>query len=163
MNKIKKSTIVFILIALVAGGLAAWSIPAQVSRVNSDIENIGDVVYSEACKQKIDAAVDHYNALDERLELKSQVKNLWVLDKAKIEYCRLAIKDASVADARQKVDNLTSADIQNKVNAAREVVTKYLTSEDYASVKNYSDLTTLETKYAPSSGSSSSSVDIPLC
>lgn len=162
MNKLKKSTIVLIVFAVVAAILAGWSIPAQVARVNSDIDSIGTVEYTDSCKQKIDAAVDHYNALDSQLNLKSQVKGLWKLDAAKVEYCRLAIKDASVADARQKVDNLTSTDVQNKVTAARAVVTKYLTSDDYANVKNYSDLTTLETKYAPSSGSSSS-VDIPMC
>ncbi len=162
MNKLKKSTIVLIVFFVVAAILAAWSIPAQVDRVNSDIESIGDVTYTDSCKQKIDAAVDHYNALDAQLNLQSQVKGLWKLDAAKIEYCRLAIKDASVAEARQKVDNLSTADVQNKVTAARAVVTKYLTSDDYSNVKNYSDLTTLESKYSTSSGSSSS-VDIPMC
>lgn len=162
MDKLKKSTIALIVFFVLAGALAAWSIPAQVSRVDSDIENIGDVVYTDSCKQKIDAAVDHYNALDAQLNLQSQVKGLWKLDAAKVEYCRLAIKDASVADARQKVDNLTTTDVQNKVTAARDVVTKYLTADDYSNVKNYSDLTSLETKYNASSGSSSS-VDIPMC
>ena len=162
MKKMKKSLVVLIVFAVLAGALAAWSIPTQVNRVNDEIQNLGTVTYTSECKQKLDAVVEHYNSLDAQLNLKKQVKDEWKLDEAKIEYCRLAIKDASVAESRQTLDGLTSADVQNKVSAAREVVNKYLTSSQYASVKNHSTLTELESKYSTSSGSSSS-VDIPMC
>lgn len=163
MKGLKKSLIGLIIFAAITGALALWSIPAQVNRINEEIQNLGTVTYTSDCKQKLDSAVEHYNSLDAQLNLKAQVKDEWKLDSAKIEYCRLAIKDASVAEARQTIDGLTTMDVQNKVSAAREVVDKYLSSSQCASVENYSTLTDLESKYSASSGGNSEAVDIPMC
>ena len=98
----KKSTIALIIAAVVCLGLSAFSAKASVTRTNEAIEEIGEVTYSEDCKAKIDRAVEYYNALDKNLDLQEKVnkEDMKNFDAAKIEYARLAIKAASVADAR---------------------------------------------------------------
>ena len=49
----------------------------------------------------------YYNALDPNFDLKKKIKNMNVFNAAKIEYARLAIKAASVADARKTVEGLS--------------------------------------------------------
>ena len=99
----KKSTIALIVAAVVCLGLSAFSAKASVTRTNEAIEEIGEVTYSEDCKAKIDRAVEYYNALDKNLDLQEKVnkEDMKNFDAAKIEYARLAIKAASVADARK--------------------------------------------------------------
>lgn len=163
-SSIKKSTIVLIVITVLVACLAGWSIPASVDRVNSEIENLPEkITYTDDCKSTLDAVNAHYAALDENLGLKDQVKGYWKLQEANEEYCRLAIKDAAVADARATADGLSSSDIQGKVTAARAVVNSYLSSSEYTNVDNYSTLLSLETKYAPASSGSSETVDVPMC
>lgn len=163
-TSLKKSTIVLIVVTVLVAILAAWSIPASVDRVNGEIESLPEkITYTDDCKSTLDAVNAHYQALDENLGLKDQVKGYWKLQEANEAYCALAIKDAAVADARATADSLSSSDIQGKVTAARAVVNSYLSADEYTSVSNYSTLLELESKYAPASGGSSETVDVPMC
>ena len=160
----KKSTIALIIAAVVCLGLSAFSAKASVTRTNEAIEEIGEVTYSEDCKAKIDRAVEYYNALDKNLDLqdKEDMKNF---DAAKIEYARLAIKAASVADARKVPEGYTSDDIKKFVTEAREVVDSYLSADQTSMVPNYADLTELEKEYTSTGGSGGSDeeVSVPMC
>ena len=137
----KKSTIALIVAAVVCLGLSAFSAKASVIRTNEAIEEIGEVTYSEDCKAK---------------------KNF---DAAKIEYARLAIKAASVADARKVPEGYTSDDIKKFVTEAREVVDSYLSADQTNMVPNYADLTELEKEYTSTGGSGGSDeeVSVPMC
>ena len=145
----KKSTIALIVAAVVCLGLSAFSAKASVTRTNEAIEEIGEVTYSEDCKAKIDRAVEYYNALDKNLDLQEKVnkEDMKNFDAAKIEYARLAIKAASVADARKVPEGYTSDDIKTSM------------------VPNYADLTELEKEYTSTGGSGGSDeeVSVPMC
>lgn len=161
----KKSTIALIVAAVVCLGLSAFSVKASVTRTNEAISNIGEVKYTEACKERIDRAVEYYNALDPNFDLEKKIENTSEFDAAKIEYARLAIKAASVADARKTAEGYTSDDVKQYVTEAREVVDSYLTADQYSLVENYADLTALEAEYTSSGGSGGSAeeVSIPMC
>lgn len=114
----KKSTIALIVAAVVCLGLSAFSAKCFCYKnLNEAIEEIGEVTYSEDCKAKIDRAVEYYNALDKNLDLQEKVnkEDMKNFDAAKIEYARLAIKAASVADARKVPEGYTSDDIKKFV------------------------------------------------
>ena len=161
----KKSTIALIIAAVL--GLSAFSAKASVTRTNEAIEEIGEVTYSEDCKAKIDRAVEYYNALDKNLDLQEKVnkEDMKNFDAAKIEYARLAIKAASVADARKVPEGYTSDDIKKFVTEAREVVDSYLSADQTSMVPNYADLTELEKEYTSTGGSGGSDeeVSVPMC
>lgn len=161
----KKSTIALLGATVVCLGLSVFSVKASVTRVNDAIAQIGEVSYSEACKERIDRAVDYYNALDDNFNLKEQVADQDTFEAAKLEYARLAIKAASVAKQRQKADGYSADDIRTYVEAAREVVNSYLTPDEYSQISNYGDLTSLESEYAASAGSAGAveEVSIPMC
>lgn len=163
----KKSTIALIVAAVVCLGLLAFSAKASVTRTNEAIEEIGEVTYSEDCKAKIDRAVEYYNALDKNLDLQEKVnkEDMKNFDAAKIEYARLAIKAASVADARKVPEGYTSDDIKKFVTEAREVVDSYLSADQTSMVPNYADLTELEKEYTSTGGSGGSyeEVSVPMC
>ena len=94
--------------------------------------------------------MEYYNALDKNLDLQEKVneEDMKNFDAAKIEYARLAIKAASVADARKVPEGYTSDDIKKFVTEAREVVDSYLSADQTSMVPNYADLTELEKEYA---------------
>ena len=160
----KKSTIALIVAAFVCLGLSVFSVKASVVRTNDAIQNIGKVTYTEESKEKIDRAVKYYNALDPNFDLKKKIKNMNVFNAAKIEYARLAIKAASVADARKTVEGYSFDDVKKYVTEAREVIDSYLTAQ-YTLIENYADLVELESEYTStgSSGGSSEEVSIPMC
>ena len=149
----KKSTIALIIAAVVCLGLSAFSAKASVTRTNEAIEEIGEVAYTDECKSNLD--------LQEKVN-KEDMKNF---DAAKIEYARLAIKAASVADARKVPEGYTSDDIKKFVTEAREVVDSYLSADQTSMVPNYADLTELEKEYTSTGGSGGSDeeVSVPMC
>lgn len=163
----KKLTIALIVAAVVCLGLSAFSAKASVTRTNEAIEEIGEVAYTDECKSKIDRAVEYYNALDKNLDLQEKVnkEDMKNFDAAKIEYARLAIKAASVADARKVPEGYTSDDIKKFVTEAREVVDSYLSADQTSMVPNYADLTELEKEYTSTGGSGGSDeeVSVPMC
>lgn len=160
----KKSTIAIIVAAVVCLGLSAFSAKASVSRTNEAIAEIGEVTYSEDCKARIDRAVEYYNALDTNLGLQEKVDDMADFDAAKMEYARLAIKAATVAEARKVPEGYTSDDIKKFVTEAREVVDSYLDADQASQVENYADLTELEKEYTSTgSGGSDEEVSVPMC
>lgn len=161
----KKSTKLLIASVFLFLILSIVSAKCSVLRTIDAISNIGEVSYTDECKEKIDRAVFYYNSLDPELDLEKKITNTVEFDKAKIEYARLAIKAAKVADARKVVEEYSDTDVQNFVKAAREVVTNYLKEDQYMLVENYPDLLSLESEYSSSgdSGSGGEEVSIPMC
>lgn len=164
----KKSTIVLIVAAVACLGLAVLSAKLSVTRTEKAISNIGEVTYSEECKDKIDLAVSYYNALDTNLKLDKKITNTEDFDTAKIEYVRLAIKAAVVADERKEAEDYSTADVQEFITAARETLEAYLLDVQYEQVENYSDLTALESAYSSGGGSDDSdsteeAETVPMC
>lgn len=162
MKKSTKILIAAVFVCLIFSGI---SLKLSVTRTINAISNIGEVAYTDASKEKIDRAVFYYNALDDNFKLKDKITNKREFDTAKIEYARLAIKAAKVADARKTVEEYSDTDVQGYVKAAREVVDSYLTPEQYIEVENYQDLLNLESEYSSDSGSGSGGeeVSIPMC
>lgn len=160
----KKSTIVVIALAVICGGFSLWSISAAPANTDAKIDEIGTVEFTVQSKGKIDAAVNAYNALDDKFNEKDAVTRKNTLDKAKAEYCRLAIEAAIVADARQIPDEYTTTEVAKFVSDARAVVDAYLTADEKTDLDDYSTLLELEAEYTANSGSGSSeTVDIPMC
>ena len=160
----KKSTKLLFASVVVFFILSIASAKCSVYRTEKAISNIGEVAYTDECKEKIDRAVFYYNSLDPELGLEEKILNTVEFDKAKIEYARLAIKAAKVADARKTVEEYSNTDVENYVKAAREVVTNYLKEDQYMSIENYADLVALESEYASSGGGGATEeVSIPMC
>lgn len=163
----KKSTIILIGAALLCLVLSVFSAKSSVTRTIDAISDIGKVVYTEECKEKIDLAVSYYNKLDPNLHLKEKITNNDEFEKDKIEYARLAIKAAKVADARKVAEGYSSADVKKYVTDARKVLEEYLTEKQYSLVENYVDLTALEAEYSSDGGTGNASdgeeVSIPMC
>lgn len=163
----KKSTIILIIATVACLGLSVISAKGSVARTINAISEIGEVSYTDECKAKIDRAVSYYNDLDKNLNLQDQITNDDEFEADKIEYVRLAIKAAKVADDRKVVEDYSSSDVQNYITEAREVLEFYLTEDQYSLVENYADLTALESEYSSGSGSGSASdgeeVSIPMC
>lgn len=161
----KKSTIALFAAAAVCLGLSAFSVKASVTRTNDAISAIGEVAYTEECKEKIDRALEYYNTLGPNFDLEDKIQHMNEFNAAKIEYARLAIKAASVADARQTVEGYSFDDVKKYVTEAREVVDSYLTAEQYSLVENYAELTALESEYTSSgsTGGAAEEVSIPMC
>ena len=162
----KKSTIGLIVAAVACLGLAFVSAKGSVTRTVDAISDIGTVSYTDESKEKLDRAVTYYNALDKNLKLDKKITNIKDFDAAKMEYARLAIKAASVADARKKAEGYSSADVQKFVTEAREIVDNYLTEDQRTQVENYADLKALEADYASSGGAGASDEEaetVPMC
>lgn len=162
----KKSTIVLIVAAVICLGLSVVSAKYSVSRTEKAISNIDEVSYSEECKEKIDKAVSYYNALDTNLGLEKKISNIDEFTEKKIEYARLAIKAAVVADERKAAEGYTSADVLEFITEAREIIDAYLTEDQYELVENYSDLTALEAAYSGDGGGADDAEEAeapPMC
>lgn len=160
----KKSTKLLFASVVVFFILSIASAKCSVYRTEKAISNIGEVAYTDECKEKIDRAVFYYNSLDPKLVLEEKITNTAEFDQKKIEYARLAIKAAKVADARKTVEEYSNTDVENYVKAAREVVTNYLKEDQYMSIENYADLVALESEYASSGGGGATEeVSIPMC
>lgn len=160
----KKSTKLLFASVVVFFVLSIVSAKCSVSRTEDAISNIGEVAYTDECKERIDRAVFYYNSLDPELGLEEKISNTVEFDKAKIEYARLAIKAAKVADARKTVEEYSNTDVENYVKVAREVVTNYLKEDQYMSIENYADLVALESEYSSSGGGGATEeVSIPMC
>lgn len=166
MKKLKKSTVALIVATVVCLGLSIFSASASVTRTNDAISEIGEVTYSEESKAKIDRAVAYYNALDDNLGQKDKITNMEEFEAAKVRYASLAIKAASVADARKEAEGYANSDVAEFVTTAREVVDAYLTEEQCSLVENYADLTALEAEYTSEGGAGTSDeaeVVVPMC
>ncbi len=121
-----------------------------VQEVIEKINTIGTVSYTNACKQKIDAARKAYDALP--FADKKKVTNLATLEAAEKAYADLKkADDQKKADAVDvlinKIDTVITLDSEPEITAARSAYDK-LTADQKALVKNYKKLTNAETKLA---------------
>ena len=129
---------------------------AAADDVIAKINAIGEVAYTEACKNLIDAARNAYNALT--ADQKALVTNIEVLTTAETTYANL-----KAAAEKAAADKLAADDVIAKINAIGEVAyteacknlidaarNAYtaLTEDQKALVTNLSVLTDAETKYA---------------
>ena len=120
---------------------------AAIADTESKIDAIGTVELTDACKAKIDAARDAYDALNK--EQQAKVSNYETLTDAEAEYQKLADKaaaDAVIAkiSAIGKVE--LTADCKAKIDAAREAYNA-LSDEQKELVSNLKALTDAEDEY----------------
>ena len=110
---------------------------ANVSYVKLSIDNIGEVVYSDESKAKIDAARRYYSAINGTE--KSLVTNYSVLQEAEKEYAKLkedhTAADKVIAIIKGIEEYTYSDDYKAKVNAARSAYS-LLTDEQKELVSN---------------------------
>ena len=168
-------------LALVFLGLALGAGFASPAQAESAIKNIGVVSYTAESKEKIDAAVKRYeavgaNGLSESKNfgvayIKAKVPAEWgeVLDTAKKEYVRLAIRAVDVAEKRREVDHHTDEDIIELIKKARAAADDYF-KDEYDKIETYATLLLYEGKYnvsaqQPTQGGSDSEeeTEIELC
>ncbi len=121
-----------------------------VQKVIEKINAIGTVSYTNACKQKIDAARKAYDALS--FADKKKVTNIATLEAAEKAYADLKkADDQEKADAVDvlinKIDTVITLDSERSITAARTAYNK-LTADQKALVKNYKKLTDAETALA---------------
>lgn len=168
-------------LALVFLGLALGAAFASPAQAESAIKNIGVVSYTAESKEKIDAAIKRYeavgaNGLSESKNfgaayIKAKVPAEWgeVLDAAKKEYVRLAIRAVDVAEKRREVDHHTDEDIIELIKKARAAADDYF-KDEYDKIETYATLLLYEGKYnvsaqQPTQGGSDSEeeTEIELC
>ena len=125
---------------------------AAIADTESKIDAIGTVELTDACKAKIDAARDAYDALNK--EQQAKVSNYETLTDAEAEYQKLADKaaaDKAAADAViAKISAIgtveLTADCKAKIDAAREAYNA-LSDEQKELVSNLKTLTDAENEY----------------
>ena len=125
---------------------------AAIADTESKIDAIGTVELTDACKAKIDAARDAYDALNK--EQQAKVSNYETLTDAEAEYQKLADKaaaDKAAADAViAKISAIgkveLTADCKAKIDAAREAYNA-LSDEQKELVSNLKALTDAEDEY----------------
>lgn len=150
----KKLTVILSVLAVIFLALSIYSASYSLSRTEAAIDTIGAVSFDEASRDKIDLADSYYKELDPKLNPAERVGNLDVLEAAKNEYIRLAIKTAVVKDQRKVADGYTNEEVTAAVAAAREALDHYYGVDELQPVvENYSDLLALEEKYAVSGNS----------
>lgn len=163
-----KLTILLAVLAVTFLILSIVSANYSVTRTVDAIDAIGEVEYSDASKEKIDIAISYYNSLDESLGLADKITNIGKLNAAKLEYVRLGIKKAYLADKNGEAEET----VKQYVTDARQSFDDYCNTEDSASISNYGDLIALEQKYtsdskAPENSSPSNDLnegeEIELC
>jgi hypothetical protein len=157
----KKSTIGLIVAAIVCLGLSVASAKYSVIRTENAISDIGDVSYTDECMEKMERALSYYNALDTNLGLDEKISNTDEFTEKKVEYVRLTIKAAIVANERKDAEGYSSADIQEFITEARDTIDAYLTTEECDLVENYSDFTALESEYADGGGADEDEGEAP--
>ena len=129
---------------------------AEVNEVIAKIDAIGTVAYTEACKTKIDAARNAYNALTD--EQKALVENYATLTAAEARYAELkaqaeqeAADQAAADEVIGKISAIGTVEYTEaskaKIDAARNAYNA-LTDAQKALVANYATLTAAEARYA---------------
>jgi len=141
--KLKKSTIVLIVLAVIFLGLSVVSTKYSVTRTITAIDEIGDMKLNDDSIDRFKKAAEYYQALD------PNQTNLKTYKEARLNYARLMIKQASLADKKQ--DGAADA-----VKEAREAVDTYVPADEKWNIENYQDLLDLEATYSSDGGSGSS-------
>lgn len=147
--KLKKSTIVLIVLAVIFLGLSVVSTKYSVTRTITAIDEIGDMKLNDDSIDRFKKAAEYYEALDSNQNLEEKITNLKTYKEARLNYARLMIKQASLADKKQ--DGAADA-----VKEAREAVDTYVPADEKWNIENYQDLLDLEATYSSDGGSGSS-------
>ena len=121
--KLKKSTIVLIVLAVIFLGLSVVSTKYSVTRTITAIDEIGDMKLNDDSIDRFKNAAEYYQALDPNQNLEEKITNLKTYKEARLNYARLMIKQASLADKKQ--DGAAEA-----VKEAREAVDTYVPADD---------------------------------
>ena len=113
------------------------------------IDEIGDMKLNDDSIDRFKKAAEYYQALDPNQNLEEKITNLKTYKEARLNYARLMIKQASLADKKQ--DGAADA-----VKEAREAVDTYVPADEKWNIENYQDLLDLEATYSSDGGSGSS-------
>ena len=140
--KLKKSTIVLIVLAVIFLGLSVVSTKYSVTRTITAIDEIGDMKLNDDSIDRFKKAAEYYQALDPNQNLEEKITNLKTYKEARLNY-------ASLADKKQ--DGAADA-----VKEAREAVDTYVPADEKWNIENYQDLLDLEATYSSDGGSGSS-------
>ncbi len=124
------------------------AVDQAVENVVTLINAIGEVLYNDDCKQKIDAAREAYDKLtDTQKEL---VDNYQTLTDAETKYNGYQTDDTEAKKVAELINAIGEVsyndDCKQKIDAAREAYDK-LTDAQKELVDNYQTLTDAETKY----------------
>ena len=138
--KLKKSTIVLIVLAVIFLGLSVVSTKYSVTRTITAIDEIGDMKLNDDSIDRFKKAAEYYQALDPNQNLEEKITNLKTYKEARLNYARLMIKQASLADKKQD-------------GAADDT---YVPADEKWDIENYQDLLDLEATYSSDGGSGSS-------
>ena len=94
--KLKKSTIVLIVLAVIFLGLSVVSTKYSVTRTITAIDEIGDMKLNDDSIDRFKKAAEYYQALDPNQNLEEKITNLKTYKEARLNYARLMIKQASM-------------------------------------------------------------------
>lgn len=94
--KLKKSTIVLIVLAVIFLGLSVVSTKYSVTRTITAIDEIGDMKLNDDSIDRFKKAAEYYQALDPNQNLEEKITNLKTYKEARLNYARLMIKQASL-------------------------------------------------------------------
>ena len=147
LPKIAVATIILSSISLVLLFISILTAVLNVKRVEDSISNIGTVAYTLESENKIDEVVYLYQKLDTNINLDKNVSNIDLLDKAKFDYVRLAIKKAIVLNERKVADNVSKEEITLAVNEASSKLKKYYKESEFETITGYSDFKYLVEEY----------------
>lgn len=155
MKKLKKSTVVLIVLAVLFLLLSVASEKYSVSRTIKAIDEIGEMRLDNGSMERFEQAAEYYMALDVNRNLEEKVTNRLAYKEAKLNYARIMIRSAVLADRKQ--DGAAEA-----VAAARSAVDTYFTAEEVWDIENYQDLLDLESAYnSDGSGSGGDAGEAP--
>ncbi len=147
----KKLTVCLVVLTVFCAAMMVASANYSVDRVRAAIQSLPKAANTDACAKAFDTADSYYDKMSDRFlffsEPLTDSERQAFLD-AKVDYLRVAIKAAVVADQRKDTDGLTRDDVKALVDAAGDRLAEYLTPEQYSLVPNYSDLTELQATYA---------------
>ena len=147
LPKIIIATIIASSVSLVLLFISILTAVLNVKRVENSINEIGHVTYTEESEAKIDLALNYYEKLDVNINLNNNVSNINILNDAKYDYVRLAIKKAIVLNERKIADNVTVEEIILAVNEANLKLKKYYKESEFESITGYQEFKYLLDEY----------------
>ena len=117
--------------------------------VDDLIDAIGEVEYTDECKEKIDAAREAYENLDD--DQKTLVQKIEVLEAAEEEYAKLVDDHEKAAEVEDLIDTIGEVEYTEECKEAIEDAREgydALTDDQKELVENYQDLLDAEEAYA---------------
>ena len=167
MKRSVKLLLSLLAVGLVLLGLTIASARYARERITAAIDAIGEVSYTSETRALLDAADAAIAAADPNFHLEEKIPNLSLLKDAKVEYVKLVIKDMYISIRDKEPEDV----IKEKLASAEEAFGAYLTEEDAALLKNYSDLEDARARYGTDTSNAAqtqpaqpqASVEVELC